>query len=374
MSGRAEIVLRPVLSRRDRRSFIRVARAIYPEDCPWVQPLDSIVSDHLNQRRNPFYRHGYGQAFIALRGGQPVGRILAHVWNRHHRLHQERVGYFGLFECVNDPPVAKALLSAAAQVACDRGCDVLRGPFNITAAQEIGIVTKGFEHIPATDMVYTPPWYPSLLESAGLRCCFRMRTWRNDEITAVDPDTMLSSGHRVLETKHGLRIRLMHPHRRSAELEQVREIVNAAFVGNWSFVPITRREWEFQVAPLVPLLDPALVLFAEVQEVPVGVTFAAPDFAPVVRRLNGGLLRPTALSLFRRQPTAVIILFAVRKQYQGLGVSRLLNAELIGSLKRRGYRSLSITWIGSDNHASMTQAKALGMRPLHDLAMYERSA
>jgi L-amino acid N-acyltransferase YncA len=67
-----------------------------------------------------------------------------------------------------------------------------------------------------------------------------------------------------------------------------------------------------------------------------------------------------------------VILFAVRKQYQGLGVSRALNAELVRALRRGGYRSLAITWIAAENDASRAQAEALGMNELHSLCMYER--
>jgi GNAT superfamily N-acetyltransferase len=351
-----------------------VARAIYPPESPWVRPLDSTVLDYLDPRRNPFYRDGVGRAFLARRGDRAIGRILAHVWRRHHRLHGERVGYFGFFECADDREAAGALLAAAADVARGEGCEVLRGPFNMTAAQEIGIVTEGFGEAPAIDMVYTPAWYPALVEAAGFHPCFRMQTWRNDEIAALDADRLLPARHRDLQAEARLRVRPLDLRHRTRDLELVRELVNAAFLGNWGFVPITREEWELQIGPLALLLDPALILIAEVQEVPVGVTLTVPDFNHVLRRMDGRLLHPAAFSLLRRPSAraAVVILFAVRKQYQGLGISRLLNAELVRALQRGGYRSLSITWIAAENAASRAQAEALRMRRLHDLAMFER--
>jgi prevent-host-death family protein len=41
------------------------------------------------------------------------------------------------------------LLDAAASFARERGCAVLRGPFNMTAAQEMGIVVEGFGSLTA---------------------------------------------------------------------------------------------------------------------------------------------------------------------------------------------------------------------------------
>ena len=361
-------------SHAQRRRFVDVARRVYPADSPWVRPLDAVVLDYLDRRRNPFFRDGAAAAWLAVRDGRDAGRIVAHSWRRHRKLHGEATGYFGFFECADDPEAAEALLGVAAAFARAQGCDRVRGPFNMTAAQEIGVITAGFEHAPAVDMVYTPPWYPGLIERAGFRPCLRMTTWRNPAISALDPDALIGSSHRAL-LDAGLRVRPIDPRRRDADMEQVRELINAAFLGNWSFVPITREEWSLQVGALLPLLDPALVLLAEVHGVPVGATFAVPDFNVVLRGMNGRLVHPGAIGLLRRatRGAAVVILFAVRKQYQGLGINRLLNAGLVRALRRRGYRSLAITWIADQNAASLAQAKALGMEPLHALAMYERA-
>jgi GNAT superfamily N-acetyltransferase len=368
------ISIEPVETSRQRRQFVRLPRDVYPAGSPWVRPLDSILLDLLDVRRNPFFQGGLVQAFIVRSGTQPIGRILAHVWRRHHRLHNERAGYFGFFECIDDQSAASALLDAAANFARNAGCDVLRGPFNMTAAQEMGIMTEGFDQIPAIDMVYTPSHYPNLLSNAGLMPCLEMDTWRNQDIARVDPQTLLQSRHRELAENAGVTIRTLYARRRTADMELIRELVNSSFLGNWSFVPITREEWALQVGALIPLLDPHLIVLAEVQGVPVGVTFAAPDFNRVLQCMNGSLWHPNVLALLRRPPTkhAVVILFAVRKHYQNLGISRLLNATLIQSLHRRGYRSLAITWIASNNHASRAQAEALGMQRIHRLAMYER--
>jgi GNAT superfamily N-acetyltransferase len=368
------LTLKLVRSAADKHAFAACARSVYPADSPWVRPLDQIVRDYLDAKRNPFYRDGRGQAFLAVRDGRPIGRILAHVWDRRRPLHGEGVGYFGFFECAQDPEAAACLFDAAASFARESRCRWLRGPFNMTAAQEMGIVVEGFDRTPAVDMVFSPSWYPRMLEASGFRECLRMQTWRNEDISILDPETMLSARHRELQSQIGLEIRPIRSRHRDEDLELVRELVCSAFLGNWEFVPITREEWRFQVGALVPLLDPSILLLAEVQGVPVGVTFTVPDFNRFFRKMDGRLLHPAAIGLLKRPPTdaAVVILFAVRKQYQGLGVSRALNVELVRALRRGGYRSLAITWIAADNPASRAQAEALAMQPLHSLCMYER--
>ena len=59
------------------------------------------------------------------------------------------------------------VLDAAESFVASQGCDRLVGNFNLTAMQQIGVVTGGFEKIPYVDMQYNPPHIPRLLEAAG---------------------------------------------------------------------------------------------------------------------------------------------------------------------------------------------------------------
>ena len=365
--------IHPVANRREREEFVRLPRSIYPKGSPWVRPPDMVVKGYLD-KKNPFFQDGAGQTFMVRREGTPVGRVMAHVWRRHQRLHRERVGYFGFFECQNDPPAATLLLEAASTFVREHGCEILRGPFNMTGMQEAGIVTEGFDKAPAVDMVYTAPWYPALLEENGFHKCLEMQTRSNEDVTSLTPKTT-PDGRRPCEALGEIQLRHLSSFHRRAEMEMVRDVVNASFLGNWGFVPINRDEWELQTAALLPLLDPALVILATVQDVAVGVTLAVPDFNRVFRKANGWLLHPASLSLFgkSRLKEVVVILCAVRKQYQNLGVARLLNLELLSNMRKGGYTSISTTWIGGGNTPSLASTDAFGMTRRHQVAVYERA-
>jgi GNAT superfamily N-acetyltransferase len=367
------VEIHPVENRRERDEFVKLPRSIYPQDSPWVRPPDMVVNGYLD-RRNPFFQNGVGEAFIVRREGKAVGRIMAHVWRRHHRLHGERVGYFGFFECENDSEAATLLLETAAKFVRRNNCSVLRGPFNMTGAQEAGIVTDGFDKTPAVDMVYTALWYPALLEKTGFQKCLEMQTRSNDNITSLNPDAV-AARYRNSPVADVVKLRCLSSLHRNAEMEMVRDVVNASFLGNWGFVPINRQEWELQTGALLPILDPALVILATVQDIAVGVTLAVPDFNRVFRKTGGRLFHPASLALFGKSKLkeVVVILCAVRKQYQGLGIGRLLNAELLRSMLKSGYESLSTTWIGGENTASLASTDAFGMTCRHSIALYERA-
>ena len=79
-----------VTNRHEQDEFVELSRSIYAKDSPWVRPPDIVLRGYLN-KNNPFFRDGVAQTFIVRREGTPVGRIMAHVSRRHHRLHGERV-------------------------------------------------------------------------------------------------------------------------------------------------------------------------------------------------------------------------------------------------------------------------------------------
>jgi hypothetical protein len=376
---RSPIDVRPVTTPQDRIDWVRFPRQhVYSAASPWVPPLDRDVGRVLDRAANPFYQHGDATAFLA-RGpaGQPLGRILAQVYRRHNERHDERTAFFGYFECQDDEATARALIRAAAQAGARWGCTVLRGPFNMTAMQEMGIVVDGFEHPPAVDQTYTPPYYPELLGGAGLHAVFPHTTYRIDDVRSVDLDALLGEPHRVLTVERRLRIRSAQMHQFGRELEILRVLLNDSFAALTHFVPLTAEELAFQVGAYQSFVDPSLLLVAEMDGVPRGFVLAVPDFNPLLKRLDGRLdlaqiakTVPTAAGwLWRRD--ACLIIQGVERRLQGIGIMRLLHERLIRNLRRRRYRGLSVTWIDEQNRRSAASVQALGARPQHRLTLFE---
>lgn len=366
----------PTARRADLDRWVAFPRlAVYGPASPWVPPLDADLRGMLDPRKNPFFRHGEAQPFLATDArGEIVGRILAHVYHRHNVRHGERAAFFGYFECRDDPAAARALLGAAAAYGAARGCDRLRGPFNMTAMQELGILLDGFDTAPAIDETYTPPYYPALLEGAGLRPIFPVTTFRLEDLARADPDAILTARHRALLDGGRLRIRPANLRDFDREIETLRELLNDSFYENPHFVPIGREEFAFQIGPLKRVMDPAISLVAEIDGVPCGFVVTLPDFNPILKRM-GGSLGPRALLTFLlgrpRVRGAVVIIMGVQRQLQGRGIMRLLHAELLRAASRRGYRRLTITWVADVNAGSLAALRALGARPLHRLTLYE---
>ncbi|MBD0321377.1 MAG: N-acetyltransferase, partial [Gemmatimonadetes bacterium] len=130
------------------RPFIDFAWKVNARDPHWVAPLRMAVEPALDRSKHPFHKHAEVAYFVAERGGEMVGRIAAIVNHRHNEFHEDRVGFFGLFEAVDDAGVARALVDAAAGWVKARGMDTLRGPVNLSTNEEIsspGVLVEGFD-------------------------------------------------------------------------------------------------------------------------------------------------------------------------------------------------------------------------------------
>ena len=350
-------------------------QTIYSTADSWVPPLDRDLIRVLDRRRNPFFRYGDAVALLAVDGrGAYVGRALAHVYNRHNARHLERAAFFGYFECSNDGCVASALIEAASEFGARSECTVLRGPFNMTAMQEMGILVDGFGETPAVDQTYTAAYYPALLEGAGLRPTFPHSTYVVDDLSSVDPDAMLTDRHWQLIRDCRLQVRPADLDNWAREIETLRELLNDSFYDNPHFVSITRDEFHFQVDPYRRLMDPEISLVMEVGGVPCGFVIAVPDFNVLLKQF-GGRVSPRSLLTFVRGRSnirdACLIVMGVQRQLQGAGVMRVLTSELIRALRRRNYQRLFVTWVADANLRSIATVKAICGRPLHRLTLYE---
>ena len=86
-----------VATRRERKLFFNLPWDMYRGDPNWVPPLRIVQKELLNYRHHPFYDDAEIQTFVALRDGQPCGRIAVLVNHAHNRQYDEQRGFFGFF-------------------------------------------------------------------------------------------------------------------------------------------------------------------------------------------------------------------------------------------------------------------------------------
>jgi GNAT superfamily N-acetyltransferase len=376
--GRA-IEVRPVASRLDRRRFLEFSSRIYAADPCWVPPLLLERKQFLDPRKHPFYQHGAAQQFLAWRGNEPVGRILASDDPLYNAKHDDSVGCFGMFESIEDPEVADALLDAAAEWMTTRGRTRIMGPINYSTNYECGLLIDGFDTPPRVMMNHNPPYYRGLLESWGLVKAKDLYAWWFDRIDNQIDASWRSRVERVA-ARGGVTVRPLRLNDLQAEVLRLQTIFNEAWKDNWGGVPMTEAEFQSMARELVHFAKPELMLLSEVEGQAVGFSLSLPDFNEAIRGINGRLCRfglPVGLwKLWRglkRIKTCRLLALGVLDGFRRRGVAELLILRTFDHGRDGlGYTGAELSWTLEDNALVNRTIEAVGGRRYKTYRIFDR--
>ena len=356
-----EVDVTPVRSPSDLKSFINLPWAIYRNDLHWVPPLRSDLKKRLDKSRYPFFDHAEAEFLLARRGDRVVGRIVAIKNDAHIDFHEEQVGFFGFFESIEDPEVAAALFSHAAQWLRERNLEVMRGPVNYSTNDDCGLLVEGFDSPPVILMSYNPPYYANLIEGFGFKKAKDLLAYEiTDEVQVPE---RLERTVQWIKKRKKITIRPLVKKQIHQEIQRVKEIYNSAWEKNWGFVPMTDREIDHMAEELIQIVDPDLLLFAEIEEEPVAFILALPDFYVALKYANGRLFPFGLLKLLwhkRKIDTARVLTFGIKEKYRQQGIDALMYYEVYKIGVEKGYRRGEMSWILEDNILMNRAAENMG--------------
>ena len=188
----------------------------------------------------PFLKRGKLFPLIAFKDGQPVGRIAAIVNEAHNRYYQDKVGFFGFFDFVDDPEVAQALISEASAILRKEGLTALRGPYSPSSNDECGLLVEGFDLPPMIMMPYNPPYYETVYQQLGLSRVRDLHAYYLRSDIGI-PEKIERVVERV-KKRSGIQFRNIDLSRMDDELKIIEDLYNSTIKRNWGFVPITYEE------------------------------------------------------------------------------------------------------------------------------------
>jgi hypothetical protein len=355
--------------RRGLKRFVRLAFRLYRDDPLFSPELIRDQLEHLSEK-NPFVRQAKVRYFIATDGREDLGRIAAIVNPMHNEFHNDRTGFFGFFECINDQEVASALLDRASEVLKEEGMETLRGPMNFSTNEFCGVLIKGFDLPPTIMTPYNPPYYRELLESAGLQKAKDLHAYTRD-IPRQLPEKVLRVA-RMAENR-GITVRKVNTKQLYEELRAFNEIYYDAWKDNWGFVPFTDEELRYVAKKLKVAIVPDLMLIAEHKGEPVGFLGLIPDLSLVLRKMKGRLTPLSILKAIywsRKIDRLRLLLLGIKKDYRFRGVDALLFREGFKGAKR--YKEVEFSWILEDNLPVIRLVEMIGGRLSRVFRIYEK--
>lgn len=360
----------PVRSRRDARDFLMLPESLYRDEPNWCPPLWAADAALLDRERHPFHAHAEVEYFLAPGAGR-VAAILNHA---HNDFHRERIGFFGFFDCVDDPAVAGGLLSAAEEWLRARGCTAVRGPCNFSTNETCGQLVDGFDTPPYILTTWHPPYTARRIEAAGYRGVKDLLGYQLHK--AHSHEERFNRVAELIRRRLNVRLRPMKVRRFHEEIQIIHDVYNSGWERNWGFVPMTGPEIEWMARDLKPLVLPHLCTVAEVDGRPIGFALAIPDVNRIIKEI-GGRLWPLGwrrlLSGIKAIDTCRVVALGSRPEFQATGLGALFYLNLLDKAPAGGVPGGELSWILEDNVPMNKAAVEMGARFSKRWRIYERA-
>ncbi len=373
------IEIRSVTSRQDRRVFLTFPWRIYRGDPLWVPPLLPERKKTIDPRRGKFFEDGYAELFIALRNGRPAGTLSCAEDQAATRSRGFGECLLGFFECVPDYEVAEALFQRAEEWTSEHRLTRMLGTYNLDREESRGVLVEGRDRPAPVYCGHNAQYYPHFFEQYGFA------KFGGDGLAyAIDLDLsrpaiqhLMQLAEQIRQRKKNILVRGANLSDKDGEIDRIVELQNRGLAHMPDHNPYTRAAIEAMVLPMLEIVDPELVLFAEVDGQPAGWFPAVPNLNEVLIHLNGlrypwDYLRAVRYSRYHPKSIAIKSV-VVSPEYWDTGVGVLLFDEMARRAAAKGYEWADMSLTGEDNVDTFPLAHRMGAKIYKRYRFYQKN-
>ncbi len=359
--------------------FLEVVDSIYRDDAAYIRPLDMLVKEQLNPRKNPFFEHGEGAMFCAYKAGACVGRITAQIDREHLDRHQDATGFFGFFDTIDDEEVARDLLERAERWLTSKRMKRVRGPFSMTINEETGCLVEGFDTPPYVAMPHHRPYQGRLAEKAGYVKAKDLYAWK---YVVGEPNARVRRAYEDIKALPEVSERPLSLKHLDRDVQLFVDIFNDCWGDNWGFVPYTRAEVRKMAADYKFLIMPEITCIVSIDGEPAAVALAVPNLNELVRDMHGKLFPMGLPKLFWRlkvagPKSARLVFLGIRKKWRNVrkyaALSAFMYARMNQGGKKLGIREGELGWTLEDNGRVNAGIQMMGAKIYKKYRIYEKA-
>jgi len=362
-----------VKTNQDLKIFFEVPWLIYRHNDNWVPPFWKELKEFF-QVSNPFWNHAESALFIAYKNNQPIGRIAAIIDHLYNDQNNEKIGFFGFFECINDFQYAKILFQTAEHWLSSKGMTILQGPIDGRIDNGCGFLYQGFDIQQSLLSTYSPAYYLHFAEK------YNMRKTRDQLSYYIDlrnplPTQLKTKANQCVES--GVTIRRFNRFRTRKELDWWIDLFLETFVDHWGYIPVSADEIKsrFGINQMRWIVDSQLFLIAEINNTPVAYLWATPDYNQLFKKMNGKLtfLNLLEFMIKRKQINkGKLHLIGIKKNVRHNYIASYLNYEALKRMKERGYIGAEVGWIDEKNTVAHKTISLTGAQVYKKSCVFEK--
>jgi ribosomal protein S18 acetylase RimI-like enzyme len=350
-------------SRQARREFVRLPYLLHRGHERWVPPVYSRELRYLSARKNKHLAHAETACFLARRGGETLGRIMAIINHNLTEVGGDGQARFCKFESVPEPAVARGLFAAAERWCRAHGMRRLVGPLGFSNQDSIGFLVEGYEERPCIGTNYNHPYIPALVEAQGYGKEVDYVTYKLPIPEEIPP----LHARLIRRVTRNNDIRLLEFRYRLPALPYLPRILrfmNQTYRHIYGFVPLTEAEVRVTALTYAQIFSPPFF------KVVLGQDGGIVAFVLGIRDLTEGIIRsggrlfPFGLATIKRAQKRAdrvdLLIGAVKESYRNRGLDALMSVAMIKSAKSEGIDHFDTHMQVENNLAAQAVVKRIG--------------
>ena len=371
------LTVAPVRTKTDMKKFLELPWKIYKENKYWVPPLLNDLRDTLDRNKNKSLNRIDFELFIALLDGEPAGRLLVGIDNNLNKQKGISMGYFSLFESIEDYAVAELLLDTASQWFRERNITRMMGPVSPTGTdgdEYRGLLIDCFDRPPVLMNTYNPPYYQRFLEDYGFEKDHDLFAYFLDskEMFSKDPAKVIGYAMK----KYNFRVETLDVKNIDREIKDLKHVLDLAVPDEWpDLVPPSLEDVKEMARKLLPVADPDIIIIARSGDEAIGFGIALPDYNQILIHLNGRITPLAALKYLwykRKINCARFFVMFVVPAFRKKGVSYAIYYQTFLNGTKKGFIYGEGSTIGETNTRMRNDIESFGGQRYKTYRVYAR--
>lgn len=370
-----ELVIKEVVTKKERRDFIFLPEKVHRHEPEWLPPIYMDERELYDKKKNKSYQYADALLLIAYRDLKPVGRIMGIINNRYNNINNEQNSRFCFMECYDDKEVFHALISKVEDWARQRGMKMIIGPLGFSDKDPQGFQIEGFEYPQFMTSPNHSSYMPELLEAEGYE----------KKVDLVNYLGKLPEKFPLIYEKVLARLD-KNPDYKIIEFNSkkelkpyiigVLELMNETFAEIYGFVPLNDKEKKDFAARYLPILDPKFVKIIETPaKMIVGFAVGLPDFSKGIRAAKGRLLPFGIFKILadsKKSKKLLMMLGGVKKEFRGKGLEVLMGVKILQSGIKHNMDTLDSHLVLETNTKMRSEYERVGCKVVKKFRIYQK--
>lgn len=332
------ITIKEMVSKKEMTTFVKFPFKLYKNNPFWIPPLISDQLETFNKKINPVFEHASARFFVAIKNNEIVGRIAVLI-NHYDLKDNIKKLRFGWFDFIDDLEVSSKLLEKAKEIGIENKLEFMEGPMGFSNLDEVGVLTKGFDHIGTMSSWYNYPYYSEHFKKLGFEVGSEYVENKFD-FENVDHVKLKRVSEMVKKRFDFKELNFTKTKDLLPYIDEMFDVFNESYASLPSFVAISQAQKDYFRKKYLPFINPHFIQFVVDNDGKmIAFAITMPSFSKALQKAKGSLFPFGWYHLLQAKNNTKHILFyliGTVPKHHNKGVPSIIFYEFYKTFKKIG--------------------------------------